>query len=114
MPNSVKLISVATATPDNILLQEDVAAAAAKVFRPRYRDFSRIARVFETAGISRRHAVRPIERYLEPRGWPERTAVYLEGASDLFSRAAARALEAECCGSGCTDQGRKRRPWESR
>lgn len=94
MPNSVKLLSVATAVPDNMLAQEDVAAAAERVFASRYPDFSRIAHVFQTTGIRQRYAVRPVEWYLEPRSWPVRTAVYLDGASELFYRVADRALEA--------------------
>src|SRR5919202_3056393 len=48
--------------------------------------------MFETAGILKRHGVRPLDWYVEPRGWPERTEAYLEGAEALFTEAAAAAL----------------------
>lgn len=56
-----RLISTATAVPDNILLQSDVAKAAGEIFGPRFREFDRMAKVFDSAGIHKRHAARPIE-----------------------------------------------------
>jgi alkylresorcinol/alkylpyrone synthase len=35
----------------------------------------------------------PVDWYFTPRSWPERTAAYLEGAVDLFARAAEAALD---------------------
>jgi alkylresorcinol/alkylpyrone synthase len=64
----------------------------APCFGTRYSDFKRLARVFESSGIRRRYAVRPLEWYLEPLGWPERNAAYLEGACQLFVDAATKAL----------------------
>ncbi len=94
MPPSVKLLSVASAVPPHVIEQRDAAAAAHRGFAARYGDFERLARVFETAGVLRRYAVRPIEWYFEPLGWPERNAAYLDGAVDLFIDAASRALDA--------------------
>ena len=92
MPALAHLLSLATAVPPHVLWQRDVAGAAAAVFAGRYDDFDRLARVFDTTGIVKRHAVRPMEWYMQPRGWPERTAAYLEGAQDLFVEAAGQAL----------------------
>jgi alkylresorcinol/alkylpyrone synthase len=89
-----RLVSLAIAAPPNILRQSDVAAAARQGFAGRYDDFERMARVFKSSGIRQRHAVRPIDWYLKPLGWPERTSAYLEGASELFVDAATQALEA--------------------
>jgi alkylresorcinol/alkylpyrone synthase len=94
MSRSAKLVSVATAVPPHVLSQPDVAAAANQCFGGRYDEFERVARVFKSSGIRRRHAVRPIEWYLTPLGWPERAAAYLDGASQLFVDAASRALDA--------------------
>jgi alkylresorcinol/alkylpyrone synthase len=52
-----------------------------------------MARVFKSSGIRQRHAVRPIDWYLKPLGWPEGTSAYLEGACQLFEHAATRALD---------------------
>jgi alkylresorcinol/alkylpyrone synthase len=89
-----KLVSLATSVPPYVLNQSDVAAAANRSFAGRYDDFERTARVFKSSGIRRRHAVRPIDWYLMPLGWPERTTAYLEGACQLFVEAANRALDA--------------------
>jgi hypothetical protein len=69
------------------------------VFRGRYDEFERLARVFKSSAIRRRHGVRPIDWYLTPLGWPERATVYLEGACELFVDAA-RQLGARSAMSG--------------
>ena len=76
------------------MTQRDAAAAAHQGFASRYDDFERLARVFENSGIRQRFTVRPLEWYLEPLGWPERNAAYLEGATQLFFDAAQKALDA--------------------
>jgi alkylresorcinol/alkylpyrone synthase len=88
----VKLMAVATAVPEHVIEQTDAAAAAGELFASRYSGFRRMAQVFETAGIRRRNAVRPLEWFREPHGWPDRTAVYLEEGTRLFVQAARRAL----------------------
>src|SRR4029077_16584833 len=103
MSQSVKLVSVATAVPPYILEQRDVAAAADRTFALRFADFEPLARVFKTSGIHRRYAVRPIEWYLEPLGWPERSNAYRDGACQLFVRAANKAIEAGGIGAAEVD-----------
>lgn len=87
------LLSLATAVPPHVLHQTEVAEVAGALFSERYGEFERLSRVFSTAGIAKRYAVRPIEWYAEARGWPERTAAYLRGAEDLFAEASAKALD---------------------
>jgi alkylresorcinol/alkylpyrone synthase len=94
MPQSVMLASVATAVPPHAIEQGDAAAAACQGFAARFADFERLARVFETSGILRRHAVRPLEWYFGPLGWPERSEAYLDGGGRLFIDAATGALDA--------------------
>lgn len=94
MTDPVKLMAVATAVPPYVLEQRDVALAAHKNFSGRFGDFERLARIFESPGIVRRYAVRPMEWYLEPLGWPERSAAYIDGAGKLFVEATRRALDA--------------------
>ena len=88
----VHLLALATASPEYILNQDDVAAAAREMFGSRFAAFDRLSGVFYNAGIQSRHSIRPIEWFRAERGWPERTAVYLEGAVGLFVQAANRAL----------------------
>jgi len=92
MPMS-NLVSLATAVPEHVLLQRDAAAIAEQVFSERYSDFGRLSRVFETTGISKRHSVCPVEWFLQPQGWPERTDAYLKGALKLFVTVVRKALE---------------------
>jgi alkylresorcinol/alkylpyrone synthase len=87
-------LSLVTASPPHELRQSDVAAAARWLFQDRFPQFERMAPVFETTGIRARQAVRPIEWFFEPRDWAERNAAYLDGAVQLYRRAAAEALEA--------------------
>lgn len=94
MTTSVKLLAIETAVPPHLLTQRDAAAAAHQGFASRYDDFERLARVFESSGIRQRFTVRPLEWYLEPLGWPERNAAYLQAATQLFFDAAKKALDA--------------------
>jgi alkylresorcinol/alkylpyrone synthase len=83
-----------------VLLQKDVLAAAWDVFGARFPEFDRFSSIFFNTGIIKRHAVKPFEWYLEPRGWPERTEAFLEGAEALFAEAACKALaKAQLAGS---------------
>lgn len=103
MPPSAKLLSVATAVPPFCLQQSDVAAAAHQGFASRYGAFKALSRVFESSGISKRYAVRPLEWYFEPLGWPERNKAYLDGAVKLFMDAASKALNAAGLRSSAVD-----------
>jgi alkylresorcinol/alkylpyrone synthase len=90
--HTAALISLATAVPPNVFLQKDVLAAAWDVFGPRLPQFETLSSIFANTGITKRHGVKPFDWYLEPRGWPERTKAFLEGAEALFVEAAEKAL----------------------
>ena len=92
MPEFANLLSIATAVPPFCLEQNDVAAAASDGFASRFGAFRALSRVFETSGILRRYAVRPLEWYFKPLGWPERNLAYLDAAVRLFIDAASKAL----------------------
>jgi alkylresorcinol/alkylpyrone synthase len=87
------LLSLATAVPPHVLGQADAALAAERMFAGRMADYQRLAAVFGSTGIVKRHSVRPMSWFFEDRGWPERTAAYLEGAAALFVEAAGAALQ---------------------
>jgi alkylresorcinol/alkylpyrone synthase len=97
------LLSVATASPPHTIRQEDVAAAAREQFAGRFRDFDRLSPIFTNAGIATRQSVQPLDWYLTPHGWPERTAAYLEGADALFVAAAEAALREAGLGAADID-----------
>jgi alkylresorcinol/alkylpyrone synthase len=84
-------------------LQDEAAKTARRLFGARYGAFDRMASVFETAGIYKRHCVQPLQWFIEARGWKERTAAYLEGARALFVDAANKALQAARLKAGDVD-----------
>lgn len=86
------LVSLATSVPPHVFLQKDVLAAAWDGFGARFPEFERFSSIFTNTGIIKRHAVKPFDWYLEPRGWPERTEAFLAGAEALFVEVAEKAL----------------------
>jgi alkylresorcinol/alkylpyrone synthase len=90
---AANLLSIGTAVPPHILTQEEIAERTRRVFGLRMPEYERIAPVFETAGIVKRHAVRPGAWYEDEHSWSDRTEVYLEAAADLFVAAAQKALD---------------------
>jgi alkylresorcinol/alkylpyrone synthase len=92
MTQPAALMSLATATPERVLYQTDALEAARGLFAGRYGEFERMSAVFANSGVRRRCLSQPLEWYVEPHGWPERTAAYLEAAEALFVEAAQAAL----------------------
>ncbi len=88
-----RIVSLATAVPPHVISQADAASFATSAFGGRFEGFEQVAGVFMTSGIRRRRAVRPLEWYLQPLGWPERSEAYVDGACRLFTDAARRALD---------------------
>ena len=72
--------------------QAEVLQAARSILAHRYEQFETLASLFANTGIRQRYGVKPIEWYLEPRGWPERTSAFLEGAETLFIEVAREAI----------------------
>jgi len=90
--HSAALVSLATSVPQHTFLQKDVLAAAWDILGSRFPDFARFASIFANTGIVKRHGVKPFDWYLTPRGWPERTEAFLEGAEALYIDVANKAL----------------------
>ncbi len=93
MTAATALISLATSVPPHVFKQTEVEDAARTLFSHRYPEFERLAPVFANTGVRKRHGVKPIEWYFEPRGWPERTQAFLEGGEAMFLDAARSALQ---------------------
>jgi alkylresorcinol/alkylpyrone synthase len=102
MPTAA-LVSLATAVPPHVFQQKDVLAAAWDVLGSRFPDFERFSSIFTNTGIVKRHGVKPFGWYLEPRGWPQRTEAFLEGAEALFVDAAEKALTSAALSGGDID-----------
>jgi alkylresorcinol/alkylpyrone synthase len=78
--------------PQHQFQQAEVLQAARSILAHRYEQFETLASLFANTGIRNRYGVKPIEWYLEPRGWPERTSAFLEGAETLFIDVAQAAI----------------------
>src|ERR1700676_84255 len=90
--HTAALLSLATSVPPHTFLQKNVLTAAWDIFGSRFPDYERFSSIYTNTGIIKRHGVKPFEWYLEPRGWPERTEAFLEGAEALFIDVAGKAL----------------------
>ena len=93
MPTPARLVSLATADAPNVMTQSDVIEVARSLFSDRFPGFDRMAPVFDTAGIRSRQSAMPLDWYLKPRTWPERTEAYLDVAVGMFADAAQAALD---------------------
>jgi alkylresorcinol/alkylpyrone synthase len=88
----VSLLAVATAVPPHTLEQDVVAALARQIYARSFARFPKLADVYRNAGIERRYSVRPLDWFMAPHDWRERTQAYLDGAGALFVEAANAAL----------------------
>jgi alkylresorcinol/alkylpyrone synthase len=94
MPSKpVSLLSLATAVPPHRIGQSAVAQIARGIYGRALARYPKLADVYLNSGIEQRYSVRPMDWFLEPRDWPERTLAYIEGAGALFVDAARRALD---------------------
>lgn len=87
------IYAVATAYPQHIMRQEDVAAKAAEVFGHKPDYFRRMSKAYGNAGVETRHSCVPLDWYLEPHGWPERSKLYEENSVALLTDAARSCLQ---------------------
>lgn len=93
MPSSVVpvLRSLVTGTPPHLVPQAELREAARTLF-PRMAARPHMLDVFGNARIQTRALARPLEWYLQPRGFGEKNDVFLAEARTLLRRLAAEAL----------------------
>ena len=92
-PNPLRLASIATATPAYRATQAEVREKACAVFGGDGDLFQRLMPVYDNAGVETRYFSRPLEWFLNPRGWTISNAAYLEVAEHLLARATGEAVE---------------------
>src|ERR1700744_1857689 len=88
-----RLLAVKTAVPPYTIDQSEAATRARALFAGR-RDIDRMMPIFVNTGIDRRYSCVPIDWYLEPHGWRDRTELFVNNAVDLLEKGA-NALLAE-------------------
>jgi alkylresorcinol/alkylpyrone synthase len=103
MNHTAALVSLATSVPPHQFHQRQILEAASAVMTDRYPQFETLSSLFANTGIRHRYGVKPIEWYLERRGWPERTQAFLEGAEALFVDVARKALASAGLSAGDVD-----------
>src|SRR3984893_7290876 len=88
----VSILSIATAAPENVIEQSRVESLAADVFPELFAHYPVMIDIFRNSGIERRRTVRPLEWYLQPRDWSDRSKVFHEDGLALFERVAKEAI----------------------
>jgi alkylresorcinol/alkylpyrone synthase len=95
----VEIVSVATANP-SFVLQQDEAARRAKGLFPHLKF---LWKLYDNTGIDRRYNCEPIDWYLKPHSWEERTASFQRHALDLLADVATRTTKAAGVGLDAID-----------
>jgi alkylresorcinol/alkylpyrone synthase len=103
MPKSPALVSLATSVPPYRFTQDDFLAQARDCFGPRFPDFARLAPAFANAGIATRHSCVPLDWYLQPHDWPQRTALYVDQSLTLLEDVTRGCLERAGLGIDAVD-----------
>jgi alkylresorcinol/alkylpyrone synthase len=85
----VEILAIATANPIHQLRQAD-AAARVKLLYPHLKG---LWRLFDNTGIELRYNCEPVEWYLIPHTWEERTASFHKNAIDLLEQVTLKATE---------------------
>ena len=85
----VEILAVATANPPYRLSQPD-AAARVKALYPHLKA---LWRLFDNTGIDFRYNCEPVEWYLTPHSWEERTASFHKNAIDLLEQVTLKTAE---------------------
>ncbi|MBC7953733.1 MAG: type III polyketide synthase [Rhodospirillaceae bacterium] len=79
-----RLAAIATAAPSHTISRTQVAAMARQVFGD---ELDRLGPIYANAGIDQRQSCVPLEWYLRPHGWKERSDLFVQHALDLAARA---------------------------
>src|SRR5690349_22217482 len=83
----VEIAAVATAVPEHITGQQEIAERAHKL----YPQYARLDALYKNTGIERRYSVEPKDWYLKTHTWEERTQSYQRHALPLLEKVAAQA-----------------------
>jgi len=87
-----RLVALKSAFPPFVIDQSDAAERARALFEGR-KDIDRMMPIFINTGIERRYSCVPIEWYVAPHGWKDRTALYVNNAVDLLEKVATALLD---------------------
>jgi alkylresorcinol/alkylpyrone synthase len=95
----VEILSLATANPAFLLTQAEAAGRAKELFP----HLKRLWPLYDNTGIEVRYNCEPLDWYLRPHSWEERTASFHKHALDLLEQVTLKATEAAGIGLGAID-----------
>lgn len=95
----VEILSVATANPTFVLTQTEATKRARGIF-PHLKG---LWPLYDNTGIDCRYNCQPVEWYLEPHSWEERTAIFQKHALDLLADVTVNATAAAGVELGAID-----------
>jgi alkylresorcinol/alkylpyrone synthase len=95
----VEILSLATAHPAFLLTQTEAAERAKELFP----HLKRLWPLYDNTGIEVRYNCEPLDWYLKPHSWEERTASFHKHALDLLEQVILKATEAAGIGLGAID-----------
>jgi alkylresorcinol/alkylpyrone synthase len=95
----VEILSLATANPPFRLTQAEAAERAKELFP----HLKRLWPLYDNTGIELRYNCEPLDWYLRPHSWEERTASFHKHALDLLEQVGVAATEAAGVGLGAID-----------
>jgi alkylresorcinol/alkylpyrone synthase len=93
MRDDPHLLALATSVPPHELRQPQVMERSRLLFQASSSQIERLLPVYDNAGIERRFSCVPIEWYLTPHGWEERTQLFIAHSVALLKDAAERCVE---------------------
>src|SRR5687768_10444636 len=93
MRDDPHLLALATSVPPYELRQPEVMERSRLLFQASPSQIERLLPVYDNAGIERRFSCVPIEWYLTPHGWEERTRLFIANSLALLKEAAQRCVE---------------------
>lgn len=99
----VGLRSLVTATPPHRVPQAVARERAREVFASRMPFFEQLQQVFDNAAIDYRYSCLPVEWFLRPADFGEKSRLYVEHATALAEQAATAAMEAATLAPGEID-----------
>lgn len=82
-----QILSVGTGVPENIVLQDQAAEFARKLFSRSFKDLERLLSVFHNGQIKKRHIAKKLEWYEKNHSFSEKNDAFIESAIGLCKQA---------------------------
>ena len=91
--DSTRVLSTATAVPPHHVEQQELKKFARRLFAGSFRDLERLLPIFDNGLIETRYFCQPLEWFGQEWSFPERNALYVEHALELYEKTVRRCLD---------------------